>query len=43
MNPIEIKMEGTEYVGYFFSKPITRSKSLEKALKKLHAYVKSQK
>jgi hypothetical protein len=42
MSPVEVKYEGTEYVGYFFSKPITKGKSLEKVVKKLYNYIKSQ-
>jgi len=42
VQPIEIKMQGTEYVGYYFGREITRQKSLVKALYKLHKYVKGQ-
>ena len=39
---VEIKMEGTEYCGYCFGKPITKQKSIEKCLKKILTYVKGQ-
>ena len=37
---IEIKMEGTEYCGYYFGKPITKQKNLLKAVTKMQKYIK---
>ena len=44
MNPdvIVVKLVGVEYHGFYFDKLISKGKSAEKVLKKLHAYVKSQ-
>ena len=42
MNPIEVKLVGVEYVAYYFGKQISKARSLEKVLKKLHSFVKSQ-
>ena len=42
MNPVEIKFENTEYVAYYFGKQVSKGKSLEKVVKKLHAYIKGQ-
>ena len=42
MNPVEVKMVGNEYVGYFFEKEITRGKSVRKVVEKLAKYIKGQ-
>ena len=40
--PIVIVIEDSRYVGYLFGKQITKQNSIEKCLKKLTAYVRSQ-
>ena len=40
--PIVIKFENSSYTSYMFGKKITTQHSIEKALKKTLAYVKSQ-
>ena len=39
---IEITLEDGEYCGYFRGSPVTKQKTLEKAAKKMAAYVKGQ-
>ena len=40
--PIVIVIEDNRYVGYLFGKQITKQNSIEKCLKKLLSYAKSQ-
>ena len=42
MQPVEIRLEGTDYVGYYFGKRITKARSLEKVLVKLAKFIKGQ-
>ena len=42
MLAIEIKVEGDFYCGYYYGKPITKQKSLRKAIQKIDKYLKSQ-
>jgi len=39
---VEIKMIGTEYVGLYLGKEVTRSKNIVKVTEKLHKYIKGQ-
>jgi len=40
--PVEIKIEGTEYVGYVWGKQVTRGKNLTKVADKVAKYIKGQ-
>ena len=40
--PVKVQMEGVEYVGYYHGKVITRGRSVETVVKKLHKYIKGQ-
>lgn len=42
IQPVEIKMIGQEYYGYYFGKLITKQRSIVKCLEKLYKYTKSQ-
>ena len=42
VQPVEVRFEGTEYVGYYFGKKITKANSLERVMHKLYKYVKGQ-
>ena len=43
MTVAEVKLVDGKYVGYYRGNAITTQNSLEKALKKLEAYIRSQK